>query len=86
MSDMIIKCKKCHSRFYFTEGEQRYYKKNNLHIPSYCKNCRGNKTRTPKSCSSCYFLTYSSILGIKKCKRNGKRIKNDAPCKHWARR
>ena len=61
--DIILTCQKCKSRFYFTIGEQKFYKKNGLNIPKYCKNCRGQRKNqsqksneyVPKACSTCYF-------------------------------
>ena len=44
MSDKIITCKRCGSQFFFTEGEQRFYKSKGLNIPKYCKSCRGKKS------------------------------------------
>lgn len=43
MPDFIIKCKNCGSDFYFTEGEQFFYKQKGLNIPKYCKQCRTKK-------------------------------------------
>ena len=43
MPDRIIKCKNCGSDFYFTEGEQFFYKQKGLNIPKYCKQCRTKK-------------------------------------------
>ena len=65
--DIILTCAKCGSRFYFTVGEQQFYKSKGLNIPKYCKNCRANKREeivrkqerreawVPKACSTCYF-------------------------------
>ena len=60
--DIILTCQKCKSRFYFTVGEQKFYKQKGLNIPKYCKNCRGQKKIkqprewVPKACSTCYFF------------------------------
>ena len=60
--DMILTCQKCRSRFYFTSGEQNFYKQKGLNIPKFCKNCRNqNKTfqpqkHIPRACSTCYFF------------------------------
>ncbi len=43
MADKILTCKRCNWQFYFTEGEQRFYKSKGLNIPKHCKNCRGRK-------------------------------------------
>ena len=60
--DIILTCQKCREKFYFTIGEQNFYKKNGLNIPKYCKKCREKKRaarmidRTPRACSTCYFF------------------------------
>ena len=95
--DMILTCQKCRSRFYFTVGEQNFYKQKGLNIPKYCKNCRNQnkahqpKQYTPRACSTCYFFDsvehYSSLRGIhivnNICTRTNGEIMNDKPCKYW---
>lgn len=44
MPDKILTCKKCGSQFYFTAGEQQFYKSKGLNVPKYCKSCRGQKS------------------------------------------
>ena len=57
---MIIVCKRCKSKFFFTESEQSFYKSRGLNIPKYCPSCRKKKQpatapSTPHACSTCYF-------------------------------
>lgn len=40
-TDIILTCQKCKSKFYFTIGEQNFYKQNGLNIPKFCKCYRG---------------------------------------------
>ena len=61
MADIIVTCQICKSKFYFTQGEQKFYKSKGLNIPKKCKNCRTKpkplaKTYIPRACSTCYFL------------------------------
>ena len=97
--DMILTCQKCRSRFYFTVGEQKFYKQKGLNIPNYCKNCRNQKKasqpkqHTPRACSTCYFFEsdwhYDSLRAAHItdyiCTRTNKEIINDAPCKYWTK-
>lgn len=43
MKDLVIVCSDCGEEFTFDKGEQEYYKKNHLHFPKRCKNCRKAK-------------------------------------------
>ena len=82
-NDIVLSCRKCGSKFYFTKGEQSFYKSKGLNIPKFCKNCRFKspvKTYIPRACSTCYFRD----LGV--CKRTNTKLINDAPCKHWTRK
>jgi ribosomal protein L33 len=98
--DMILTCQRCRSQFYFTVGEQNFYKQKGLNIPKYCKRCRGQQQvrqsieRTPKACSTCYFCVracdwtyrYTGYPGdYDYCSRSGGKIINDAPCKYWTK-
>ena len=98
--DMILTCQKCRSRFYFTVGEQNFYKQKGLNIPKYCKKCRNqkksyqSKERTPRACSTCYFFVSENNWYYRDsracgdydyCSRTGGRIVNDAPCKYWTK-
>ncbi len=48
-ADQIITCQGCGSQFYFTAGEQRFYKEKGLNIPKYCKTCRAKRNvKDPK--------------------------------------
>ena len=90
--DKIITCKQCHSQFYFTKKEQEFYKKKGFNIPKLCPSCR-KKPRVNKhvtrACSTCYFKDFKwDAYGkyIYYCKRSGKNLVNDAPCKNWSRK
>lgn len=99
--DEILTCKGCGSKFYFTVGEQRYYKQKGLNLPSYCSNCREKKkqkqyksaTYTPKACTTCYFFEILSDIWyngefyseFSTCSRCNRPLINDAPCKYWTK-
>lgn len=97
--DMVLTCQKCRSRFYFTVGEQHFYKQNGLNIPKYCKKCREQKKRIesdrqiPRACSTCYFCVYRNhhvengrdYYGVYVCTRCEHYIINDRPCEHWTK-
>ena len=84
--DMLLMCQRCRSQFYFTVGEQNFYKQKGLNIPKLCKQCRCQKqfertvASTPRACSTCYFSQFG------RCTRTNGKIINDAPCKHWTAR
>ena len=84
-NDMLLTCAKCGSQFFFTVGEQKYYKDKNLNIPKFCKKCRESRKEKnkyiPRACSTCYFNR-----GYGRCEFVKREIVNDAPCKNWARR
>jgi NAD-dependent SIR2 family protein deacetylase len=44
-NDKVIICKHCGNEFIFTEGEQDFYKKNELDEPKRCKQCREEKKK-----------------------------------------
>lgn len=98
--DKILVCQNCGSKFYFTVGEQKFYKEKGLNIPKYCKNCREQKKKNrgydgnnskycPKACSTCYFqreiLNQWGILDHYICARDNVKIVNDKPCKFWTK-
>jgi Probable zinc-ribbon domain len=43
MSDMLLTCKLCGGQFYFTDGEQQFYKSKGFNLPQKCKSCRNKK-------------------------------------------
>ena len=40
LQDKVIVCKDCGQEFFFTVGEQKFYKNNNFIEPKRCKSCR----------------------------------------------
>ena len=96
--DKILTCKQCHSQFYFTEKEQSFYKKKGFNIPKLCPSCRKKnkqpKQHTPRACRTCYFRDckygFDAITSRRTyqyyCRRSGKNLINDAPCKHWSKK
>ena len=92
--DKILTCNQCHSDFYFTEKEQRFYKEKGFNIPKLCPSCRKKKNTTkpkhvPRACTTCYFRDFKwDAYGRYTyfCRRSGKNLTNDAPCKHWAKK
>lgn len=38
--DVLLQCRNCKQNFYFTAGEQAFYKNKGLNIPSLCSKCR----------------------------------------------
>ncbi len=42
MGNIMLHCTECGDSFLFSEGEQIFYKRNNLNIPKRCKKCRDN--------------------------------------------
>lgn len=96
-SDMILACAQCGCRFYFTVGEQQFYKSKGLNIPKFCKSCRERKKEiaikkeerraawVPRACSTCYFRHWDCVQDRYYCTRSNKYLANDAPCKYWTK-
>ena len=94
--DKILTCNQCHSKFYFTEKEQAFYKKKGFNLPKLCPSCRKKKQEPKKhvtrACSTCYFRDSYTEYNLAKsrseyrvyCRRSNKPLVNDAPCKHWS--
>lgn len=95
MPDKILTCKQCGSQFYFTTGEQQFYKSKGLNIPRYCKSCREKKKQQKnepmqdrtivKACSTCHFHRGGHLYyGL--CAYTNVLLDNDAPCEHWQKK
>lgn len=70
MSDMILKCKGCGSRFIFSEKDKKFYASKGYNLPNYCPNCRKNKPQPMGSLIESIYhdtsMTYSTFETLKK--------------------
>jgi ribosomal protein L33 len=91
--DIILKCQKCNSFFYFTKEDQRFYKKKHFNIPKICSSCRKRyvKQEPKRMCYNCcyYKIQRTVVAGIETfcmpyCGLGGKMsaIVKD-PCENW---
>lgn len=65
MTPIFLVCKHCHRGFWFTVGEQKFYKEKGLVEPKRCPECRKNKEA---EFNEIYFPNSANM--IRNCKRS----------------
>jgi hypothetical protein len=61
MSDMLLTCKLCGGQFYFTDGEQQFYKSKGFNLPQKCKSCRNKKKNAVVQTNKGYIKDFNGI-------------------------